>query len=342
MNNIEQQKNISNLESDKSAALLSDAELYKFRKLSKEEQKKQKEDRLKKLEELQNEFRKAVEEATKTGKVEEAQKLKVAFDKNAEELKQLIETPIISTEYVYKDEKGKETKENIEIDFKKEISSLTDFYEKHDIELPDNFKEQMQDIWERNADAITAEIEKKGFNKVLFIPEKLPSIKDLEKKMTEGYKKEKGNETYWGENADSITETKNEARIVLLHDATDLTLQPELKKTLSKKYGGEKEDRKDNRAEDFIKQGEKMTLSEYLILQRNIFDKTGLHIDGKKTPDGSYIYWAWLPGSQVKKGSGVRVVYAYWGPNGAQLYVRADDAGSSNSVIGCRLSRSFS
>jgi len=81
---------ISNLESDKSAALLTQDELKNFRKLSKEEQKKQKEDRLKKLEELQNEFRKAVEEANKTGKVEEAKKLNANFKKEAEELKQLI------------------------------------------------------------------------------------------------------------------------------------------------------------------------------------------------------------------------------------------------------------
>jgi len=94
MNKIEQQSNtsdISNLESDKSAALLSKDELNIFKNLSEKEQKKQKEDRLQKLEELQNNFRKAVEEATKTGNTEEALKLKAAFDKDAEELKQLVE-----------------------------------------------------------------------------------------------------------------------------------------------------------------------------------------------------------------------------------------------------------
>ena len=97
MENIKPQTNTSNLESAKSAALLSHDELKNFRKLSKEEQKKQKEDRLKKLEELQNNFRKAVEEATKTGSVEEAKRLKVAFDEKAEELKQLIaETEIFN------------------------------------------------------------------------------------------------------------------------------------------------------------------------------------------------------------------------------------------------------
>ena len=82
--------NTQNLESDKSAALLTESELNEYKKLPKEEQKKKQEARLKKLEELQNEFRKAVEEANKTGKVEEAQKLKTAFAEKAEELKQLI------------------------------------------------------------------------------------------------------------------------------------------------------------------------------------------------------------------------------------------------------------
>jgi len=346
MKSQEQQPNISNLESDKSAALFSQDDLKKFRKLPKKEQKKQQEYRLKKLEELQNNFRKAVEEATKTGKVEEAQKLKVAFDKNAEELKQLIETPIISTEYVYKDEKGKEKKETIKIDFEKEIEDFSVFYKNHNIEIPANFAEQMQDIWEKNIDAITEKIEKKGFNKVLFIPEKLPSIKDLNEKMTEGYEKEKGNKTSWGENEDYISrteETENEARIVLLHDAPDLTAQPELKKTLGKEYGGEKEDGKNNRAENFIKQGEKLTLSEYLISQRNIFDKTGIHIDGKESSEYT-VYWTWLPGSTILAVDGTPVPNIRWDPDNARLIV--DDSGGNYSYKttfggGCRLSRSF-
>jgi len=101
-----------NLESAKSAALLSHDELKKFRKLPEKEQKKQQEDRLKKLEELQNKFRKAVEEATKTGSVEEAKKLKAAFDKDAEELKQLIaETEKLEEIFLYQPTKPMSAKE---------------------------------------------------------------------------------------------------------------------------------------------------------------------------------------------------------------------------------------
>jgi len=90
MENLKTQTNTQNLESSNSAALLTEGELKSFRKLSAKEKKKQQEDKLQKLEELQNKFRKAVEEANKTGKVEEAQKLKIAFAEKAEELKQLI------------------------------------------------------------------------------------------------------------------------------------------------------------------------------------------------------------------------------------------------------------
>jgi hypothetical protein len=242
----------------------------------------------------------------------------------------------IITEYVYKNEKGKEVKETIKLDFETEISSTVSLYEKHGIEIPVDFEEQVKLIWEDNINAIKEGMMEKGFNKVLFIPEKLPSLKDLDEKMTEGYEKEKGNKTYWGEKADSITEVvRTGARIVLLHDATDLTVQPELKKTLGKKYGGEKEDGKDNRAQDFLDQGETLTVSEYFILQRDIFEKTGIHLDSK-APDGN-IYWTWLPGSRV----GSEVVHACFSPGLGQVFVIADGPGSSGSYIGCRLSRCF-
>ena len=302
------------------------------------------------IENTRDKLRKAMDEKDAASQKVLTPKLKEAL-RIAKVLQKKMEgktSSIISAEYSYKDEKGKETTETIELDFEAELSSLTDFYKKHSIDLPSDFAEQMRDVWEKNIGAIEEAIREKGFNKVLFIPEKLSALKALEEKMTEGYKEdfEKknpgkiGNETYWGgEKADSITENKTEARIVLVHDAPGLASQPELKKTLGKKYGGEKE--KDNRAEDFIKQGETLTLSEYLILQRDIFEKTGIHLDSEKTSEG-YIYWTWLPGSQIKKESGgSRVVRANWSPGGGQLYVRAYDAGSSRPGLGCRLSRSF-
>ncbi len=246
----------------------------------------------------------------------------------------------ISAIYKWKDKKGKEVAKTIELDFETEISSITDFYKKHGIDLPADFAEQMQDIWQRNTEAMTEAIKDKGFDKVLFLPENLPNLADLEAKMTDGYEKEKGNKTFWGIGADQITETsRSGARIILVHEAPDLTAERELQKTLGKEYGGEKENGKDNKAEDFIKNGEALTLSEYLVLQRSVFEKTGVHLDGKKTPKGDYIYWTWLPGSR----GGSYVVCVHWDPGDGRLDVGADAPGKAGSdpSVGCRLSRCF-
>ena len=251
----------------------------------------------------------------------------------------------ISAEYKYKDEKGNEVRENIELDFETEFSSAVSLYERHDISQPANFKEEMQVVWAENIEAIKEAMAEKGFDKVLFLPENLPNLKELDKKMTAGYKEnfekenpgKTGSETYWGEKADSITEViRTGIRMVLVHKAPDLTAQPELKKTLDKKYGGEKESGKDNKAEDFIKAGEALTATEYLILQRDIFEKTGIHIDSKKSSEG-YIYVTWLPGSRV----GSRVVRAGFNPDGGRVSVSASDADSSLPEFGCRPSRCF-
>ena len=87
---------------------------------------------------------------------------------------------------------------------------------------------------------------------------------------------------------------------------------------------------------------EKLTLSDYLILQRKIFDETGNHIDTKH--EDGYYYWTWLPGSTVSKeaGGGFRVVNAHWSPDDGQIGVNANDPDNSYPNLGCRLSRLFS
>jgi len=244
----------------------------------------------------------------------------------------------IEANYHYKNEKGKDATDSVEISFDASLEAMADLYQKYGVEILPDFAEQMKEIWERNSETMTEAISEKGFNKALFIPANLPNSKDLEQKLTADYEKEKGNKTYWGFEAKGMTEAIGTgARIVLVHDSPDLTTHPELKKTLGKKFGGEKENGKNNKAEDFIKDGESLTLSEYLILQRDVFDKTGVHIDSKLTPDGSYIYCTWLPGSRV----GASVVCASWHPGLGRLDVNAFDPVGSSSDIGCRPSRCF-
>ncbi len=231
--------------------------------------------------------------------------------------------PVVSAEHKIVDEKGKEKKEKIEINFDKKLEDSLLFYKAHEIELTESFAEEMADIWVNNYDEIKQEVEKYGFDEILLVPGGL-TITDIHKKMSEGY-----NETYTGSNFDSgggfegVIEDKKR-RIVLIHknSAQNLKDHSELKKTLNKK------------AEEFISQGEKMSLTDYLLYQKQYFEQTGKHLD----EDG----WTWLPGSTVKNPSGgFRVVCAHWDPGYSQLVVGADDPSYSYPNLGCRLSRSF-
>ncbi len=255
----------------------------------------------------------------------------------------------ISADYVTKDAKGKEKTETIPFNFETELVSWTDFYAKHKLTLPANFAEKMQDIWERNGEALRKEIVEKGFDRVIFIPASVDTadLKKLEESMTEGYKEEAKKvgkdtvyDTYWGVETKEVINSRTGDRIILIHSSPDLTAQPELLKTLDKKYGGEKTTRTDNKAEDFIKAGEKLTIAEWLILQREIWEKTGVHLDGKKGEDG-YVKPTWCPGSRLGKEAGSYVVHAYWNPDYAQVFVIAYSPGNAIVSIGCRLSRCF-
>jgi hypothetical protein len=245
----------------------------------------------------------------------------------------------ITATYNYVDESAKEVMKEISFNFETILAFNQDFYNKHGVELPESFEEIMADIWERNSDEILLQVQEKGFDKMIFIPESVDEIDLtlLEAKMTDHYEKEKGNKTYWGINAGEVKSGRSGNRIVLLHQADDLTSHPELKKTLGTKYGGEKTNGEDNKAEDFVKSGESMTIQEWLVFQRQIQIEKGVHVDGKLTPDGSYIYATWLPGSSA----GSQVVYAYWYPGSGQVRVYSSTPGNSDPAFGCRLSRCF-
>jgi MoxR-like ATPase len=217
-----------------------------------------------------------------------------------------------------KDVSGKEITEMVEVSFEGQLSNWLEFYKTHDIKIDkEKFTEKMRDIWERNYDKIVSEVERAGFNKVLFIPDELPDLIELDPSMTKGYDKEKGNKTYWGVSVGDIIESNENARIILVHDSVELDDIPELKETLGKK------------AEFFIDKDEMLTLSEYFVLQREIMGKTGKHIDANRA--------TWTPGSKA----GSEVVYAYWNPDNGQFRVYSYAPDSSAPNIGCRLSRCF-
>ena len=252
--------------------------------------------------------------------IAEAVKVGEEIEKLIFELEKSIEPISVTATYAHKDWNNVETSETITIDFEKKLEYSVTFYKNHHIEIPDNFREIMSDIWSRNIDVIKKSIEEQGFDEILLIPGDT-SVADLNLKMSEGYA-----ETYQSENFkaggsfEGVIEKTKEPRIVLIHknNAQKLRDRPEFQKTLGQK------------AEDLIKSGQTLTLTDYLIYQRQFFEETGNHLDESG--------WTWTPGSTVKNpGGGFRVVIAVW--RGGRLGVYADDPDDSSSRVGCRLSR---
>jgi MoxR-like ATPase len=205
------------------------------------------------------------------------------------------------------------------LNIEKSINTFKNFYSHHNIFLPLDFESKAKEIWTRNKDQIEQYIKSEGYNQILIIPEILLDTETLHTKMTEGY-----NPTYLGDNfknggsfAGSTTQSQR-FKILLVHSQTELTGLPILNSTL-------------NTTPDQFKQtGKKgLSLQEYLILQRYIFDSTKTHIDSVK--------WTWLP----KTLSGQNLVWSGFDPAGGGLGVVANPASSRDGNGGFRLSRSF-
>ncbi len=259
---------------------------------------------------------------------EEVRALKASLRKAKKEVLGESFEPVITAKYKYKDEKGKETVENIEIDFEKKLVQTLKFYKEHGIAMPADFAEQMKDVWEENRDEMQKQIEEFGFDEVLIIPANLKLTDAFDKELTKNYKKKDGSvgePTYWGEKKEDIVSDSRSSkdRIILVHKnkARDLKeatgILPILRETLGKK-GGE------------FKPEEGMTIEEYFVFQRAYFEETGEHLDG-----GEGI--TWLPGSRV----GSRVVHADFNPDFGRVSVLAGGPDFSFPHIGCRPSRCF-
>lgn len=292
---------------------------------------------------LERESKKAKEEAEKAEQekkekaeadkflektAEEVRGLKASLRKAKREILGESFEPVISAKYKYKDESGKETVENIEIDFEQKLDIALKFYKEHGVPVPVDFVEQMKDAWEENKDEMQKQIEKFGFDEVLIIPANLKIDDAFDKEMTKGYKKKDGKTgepTYWGIKKEDIKSDarSSQDRMILVHKnkARDLKeatgILPILKETLGKKGG------------DF-KPEEGMTIEEYFVFQRAYFEETGEHLDG-----GEGV--TWLPGSRV----GSQVVHACFLPGVARVSVGADDPDGADPRVGCRPSRCF-
>ncbi len=206
--------------------------------------------------------------------------------------------------------------ESVTINLEQKLQEFKDFYKANNIDTPQDFEDNIKEIWENNLDAIQKAIEENGFDEVLLMPENLP-LPDLHSKTTGGY-----NPTYEGTNfttegsfVGAKSEKVDKPRIVLVHKTQNLKDRPELAKTLNVK------------GQD-VNLDHILTLEDYLVFQRKYFKENGKHLD----EDG----WTWLA---TKSGS--RLVRAYWSPGTGSLEVYAYDLDYQTTFLGARPSRSF-
>ena len=225
---------------------------------------------------------------------------------------------VISAEYVYINPttQKEERRENITLNLEKSLDEYIALYQDTGIDLPDDFREQVADIWQRNSEEIQKSMEENGFNDMVIAPANIP-LSELAEKM----KMENGNYTSsnfdaGGSFAGAQSTGVDKVRIILVHKTQNLKDRPELKATSGVK------------AQD-VNIEESLSLEDYILLQRKYFKETGKHLD----EDG----WTWIPRTK----SGSRFVNSCWNPVGGKLYVDAYDAGYSSSGLGCRPSRYF-
>ena len=228
-------------------------------------------------------------------------------------------TEEISSTYTFTNKDGKvEKTEQITLNIEQKLNEYISFCDSHGVEIPDNFEEDIRDIWEANIDDIKEQIEEHGFNEILLIPP-TTDLPDLAEKMKEKMREAK----YWeGDNfkeggsfEKAQSQNQDKVRIVLTHKAQNLKDHPELAKTLN------------IRGQD-VPLDQTLSLEEYLILSKKYFEETGKHLDE---------YGAtWLSTE-----SGSRLVYSHWNPSNGKRSVDASDFSDQRGSLGFRSSRSF-
>lgn len=246
--------------------------------------------------------------------LDRAEKIKEKLD-SGKPLEDIQET--LQATFDYTDAQGAKAHESIELDIDKKIQEFKTFYQKTGIDLPPDFEETIRDIWARNYDEIEKEAKIKGFNEILLIPANIPLPELADKmKMEDGY--------YFGDNfknaggfATATSPNSDKPRIILVHNTQNIIEDT--------KYGGKATA---NITNTDAQKHNPLSLQEYIIFQRNYFDKTGNHLDANGA--------TWTSSS-----SGARLVYSDWYPGVRELDVGANDPGYRDSIIGVRPARCF-
>ena len=254
-----------------------------------------------------------------TALADRAEKLKVKLDSH-EPLSQA--TPEISTAYTKPDGQ----KETITLDLEVKLQDFLAFYQKTNIDLPPDFEDTIRDIWDRSQTDIEQAIEQNGFDEILIIPGNIP-LPDLAEKM----KMENGN--YTGSNFDNgggfagaVSPNADKPRIILFHKKTLPNVQAETGLDVHLKIT----------AGDALKlfdqnPNEHMTLPDFIIMERKVFEESGIHLSD----------WNKKSGQWLNTKSGARLVDSNWRPGDRKLDVDANDLTDRDGALGVRPSRCF-
>ena len=96
-----------------------------------------------------------------TGRTDRLEKLKAILN-SGEDLPQSV--PVLSATHTYKNETGEDVSEIIKLSLESALDTAVSLYKTTDIDLPPDFQEQVETIWQNNYDAIVEAVEKDGFN----------------------------------------------------------------------------------------------------------------------------------------------------------------------------------
>ncbi|MDO9231319.1 MAG: hypothetical protein Q7U36_02415 [bacterium] len=310
----------------------------------------------KELEKLQQEFELELEKSIKSGNLEKTKELKQEIEEKLQTLKEKITPKKIIAKFSNPETTKTENKDkDIEIDLEKEIQWQKAFYKEHKL----SFNEQeVKQILRLHKFEIQKEMAMYGYDQILIIPENLPITENLNQTLIESMPNTtatyQSNDFKTGGGFAGATTESRKTKIILTHSDQNIYENPDAnffaKQTLGKNIM-----QLSNLIEDEIQekirtnqpipinfetrinnqtkkiQAEGLSLNEYLIFQRQYFEKNNQqkHLDENG--------WTWLP----KSCSASRVVVAHWYPDARRLDVSAYGLGHSDGNLGCRLSRSF-
>jgi hypothetical protein len=248
-----------------------------------------------------------------------AEKIKKQLD-SGETLTQV--SSEISATYTHPDGK----KETITLDFEAKLQDFISFYQKTNIDLPADFEDIAREIWEKSQTDIEQAIEQNGFDDMLIIPGDIP-LADLAEKM----KMENG---YWlGDNfknggnfAGVVSPNADKSRIILFHKKTLPEVQAETGLDVHLNITARDANLMFGQNPD-----EHMTLPDFIIMERKVFEESGIHISD----------WNKKSGQWLNTMAGARLVSSNWGPDGRRLHVLASDLEDQDGDRGVRPSRCF-